>query len=72
MLNIECQYYNLNALIMQIMAFQHLATFNLIIGELLIECKHDLANNREWADGIIKTKFEDPMPSEDLKDPFLR
>jgi len=27
---------------------------------------------REWADGIIKTKFEDPMPSEDLKDPFLR
>ena len=27
---------------------------------------------RDWADGIIKTKFEDPMPSEDLKDPFLR
>jgi hypothetical protein len=27
---------------------------------------------RSWADGIIKTKFEDPLPSEDLKDPFLR
>jgi len=27
---------------------------------------------RAWADGIIKTKFEDPLPSEDLKDPFLR
>eukprot|EP00088_Acartia_fossae_P011713 TRINITY_DN15970_c0_g1_i1.p1 TRINITY_DN15970_c0_g1~~TRINITY_DN15970_c0_g1_i1.p1 ORF type:complete len:475 (+),score=182.69 TRINITY_DN15970_c0_g1_i1:73-1497(+) len=27
---------------------------------------------RDWADGIIKTKFEDPVPSEDLKDPFLR
>lgn len=27
---------------------------------------------RVWADGIIKTKFEDPLPSEDLKDPFLR
>ena len=53
------------------MGIYSLAAFTQIIKELLIECKHDLAN-REWADGIIKTKFEDPMPSEDLKDPFLR
>ena len=26
---------------------------------------------RPWADGIIKTKFEDLIPSEDLKDSFL-
>ena len=27
---------------------------------------------RSWADGIIRSKFEDPLPSEDNKDPFLR
>merc|ERR1719391_755462 len=27
---------------------------------------------REWADGIIKKKFEDQLESEDLKDPFMR
>ncbi|XP_023341546.1 paladin [Eurytemora carolleeae] len=27
---------------------------------------------KSWADGIIRKKFEDPLPSEDLKDPFLR
>merc|ERR1711953_1329915 len=27
---------------------------------------------KTWAENIIKTKFEDPLPSEDLKDPFLR
>jgi len=27
---------------------------------------------RSWADNIIKSKFEDPLPSEDNKDPFLR
>merc|ERR1719210_656202 len=27
---------------------------------------------RTWADNIIKSKFEDPLPSEDNKDPFLR
>jgi len=27
---------------------------------------------RDWADGIIKSKFEDPIPSEDNNDPFLR
>jgi len=27
---------------------------------------------RTWADNIIKSKFEDPLPSDDNKDPFLR
>jgi len=27
---------------------------------------------KSWAEGIIKKKFEEPLPSEDLKDPFLR
>jgi len=27
---------------------------------------------RSWADNIIKSKFEDPLPSADNKDPFLR
>jgi len=27
---------------------------------------------KSWADNIIKTKFEDPLPSEDNKDPFMR
>jgi hypothetical protein len=27
---------------------------------------------RSWADSIIKKKFEEPIASEDLKDPFLR
>ena len=27
---------------------------------------------RTWADNIIKTKFEDPLPSEDNKDAFMR
>lgn len=27
---------------------------------------------RAWADNIIKSKFEDPLPSEDNKDAFLR
>ena len=27
---------------------------------------------KTWAENIIKTKFEDPLPSEDNKDPFLR
>ena len=27
---------------------------------------------KTWADNIIKSKFEDPLPSEDNKDPFLR
>jgi hypothetical protein len=27
---------------------------------------------RSWADSIIKKKFEEPIASEDFKDPFLR
>merc|ERR1712241_409844 len=27
---------------------------------------------KTWAENIIKSKFEDPLPSEDNKDPFLR
>ena len=27
---------------------------------------------RSWADSIIKKKFEEPIASEDLKDPVLR
>merc|ERR1739844_245893 len=27
---------------------------------------------KSWADNIIKTKFEDPLPSADNKDPFMR
>ena len=28
--------------------------------------------DKTWAENIIKSKFEDPLPSEDNKDPFLR
>ena len=27
---------------------------------------------QSWAANIIKSKFEDPIPSEDLKDHFMR
>ena len=28
--------------------------------------------DKAWAANIVKTKFEDPLPSEDLKDAFMR
>merc|ERR1719336_2608476 len=47
-----------------IKATQMMVKLNTMVAEGMAE--------RSWADGIIRSKFEDPLPSEDNKDPFLR